>query len=331
MKTVHAKVSVFVITYNQKDFIREAIDSILMQDYPNLEIVVGDDGSTDGTQEVLLEYKEKYPELFKLLLSSVNEGITANCNKIIKECTGEYIAWLGGDDIWLPGKLRKQVSLMERTPDASLCVAKVEWFDSKTNKTMFIYPLGEFNVENMSVVDIAYYIGCNGSSYMFRRNTIPEYGFEPSISMVSDVMFVIESLRNGSVIFINEVLARYRRHDENTSNNQYLTIKEHIQILLLLESRYEDLREDIARFMKKYIMRGGGISSNPESFLMVLSEFRSAHRMNGLKLPEWFWLMAVVKLYLRLLLLKVLGERLFRKVIYLGRRVKGLPQIWTEI
>lgn len=254
MKTVHAKVSVFVITYNQKDFIREAIDSILMQDYPNLEIVVGDDGSTDGAQEVLLGYKEKNPGIFKLILSPNNEGITANCNKILKECTGEYIAWLGGDDIWLPGKLLKQVSLMDKNPDASLCVSKVEWFDSKTNKTMFISPRGDFNVKNMNVIDIAYYIGSNGSSYMFRRNAIPENGFEPSISMVSDWLFVIETLRNGSIIFINEALARYRRHGASMSNYPDLIFKEHMQTLYLLESKYEDMQEDVTNFVKKYIL-----------------------------------------------------------------------------
>jgi len=254
MKAAYPKVSVFVITYNQKVFVQEAIESILMQHYPNLEIVIGDDGSTDGAQEILLQYQKKYPSLFKLILSQSNEGITANCNKTLKKCTGEYIAWLGGDDIWVPGKLLKQVSLMESNPHASLCVSKVEWFDSKTNKTMFIYPHGDFNVKSMNIIDTAYYIGCNGSSYMFRRNAIPQYGFEPSISMVSDWLFVIETLRNGSLVFINEALARYRRHGESMSNFPDLIFKEHMQTLFLLESKYEDMREDVSNFIKKYTL-----------------------------------------------------------------------------
>lgn len=254
MKAAYPKVSVFVLTYNQKAFVQEAIESILMQQYPNLEIVIGDDGSTDGAQEILLEYHKKHPSLFKLILSPRNEGITANCNKIFKECTGEYIAWLGGDDIWMPGKLLKQVSLMENNPHASLCVSKVEWFDSKTNKKLFIYPRGDFNVKNMTVIDTAYYIGGNGSSYMFRRNAIPQYGFEPSISMVSDWLFVIETLRNGSLVFINETLARYRRHGESMSNFPDLIFKEHMQTLFLLENKYEDMREDVSNFIKTYTL-----------------------------------------------------------------------------
>ena len=254
MKAAYPKVSVFVLTYNQKAFVQEAIESILMQQYPNLEIVIGDDGSTDGAQEILVRYQKKHPGLFKLILSQKNEGITSNSNKILKECTGEYIAWLGGDDIWMPGKLFKQVSLMESNPLASLCVSKVEWFDSKTNKTMFIYPQGDFNVTNLNIIDTAYYIGCNGSSYMFRRKAIPQYGFEPSISMVSDWLFVIETLRNGNIVFINEALARYRRHGESMSNFPDLIFKEHMQTLFLLESKYEDMREDVSSFMKKYTL-----------------------------------------------------------------------------
>jgi glycosyltransferase involved in cell wall biosynthesis len=254
MKAACPKVSVFVLTYNQKAFVQEAIESILMQQYSNLEIVIGDDGSTDGAQEILLQYQKKHPSLFKLILSPRNEGITANCNKILKECTGEYIAWLGGDDIWMPGKLLKQVSLMENNPQASLCVSKVEWFDSKTNKKLFIYPRGDFNVQNMTIIDTAYYIGCNGSSYMFRRNAIPQYGFEPSIPMISDWLFVIETLRNGSAVFINEALARYRRHGESMSNFPDLVFKEHMQTLFLLEKKYDDMKEEVALFMKKYTL-----------------------------------------------------------------------------
>lgn len=283
MKGIYPKVSAFILTYNQKVFVQEAIESILMQDYPNLEIVVGDDGSTDGTQETLLQYEKEHPGLFKLILSKRNEGITANCNKILKECTGEYIAWLGGDDIWMPGKLFKQVSLMEKSPLASLCVSKVEWFDSKTNNTMFIYPRGDFNVAEMNIIDTAYYIGCNGSSYMFRRNAIPQHGFEPSISMVSDWLFVIETLRKGGVVFINEALARYRRHEASMSNFPDLVFREHMQTLFLLEGKYEDMRIDVSRFTKQYVLQYAvGSNSTAKVVKSIIKQLvkRMAKQMN---------------------------------------------------
>ena len=301
MKMTYPKVSVFVPTYNQKAFVHEAIESILIQDYPNLEIVVGDDGSVDGTQEILLEYKEKYPELFKLILSPRNEGITANCNKILKECTGEYIALFAGDDIWLPGKILKQVDLMQKNPGASLCVSKVEWFDSKTNKTMHIYPHGDFNVENMNIIDIAYYIGCTGASMLVRSNAIPEYGFETSIQMVSDWLLFIEVLRSGDVIFINEALARYRRHGASMSNYPDLVFKEHMQTLFLLESKYEDMRSDVSSFMKKYILLNTNeILNKPDNL-----ELKNVHILAILNSTP---ATTLIKILLRRIIKRVVGK-----------------------
>lgn len=323
----HSKVSVVLPTYNQKQFVREAIESILIQNYPNLEIIIGDDGSTDGTQEILLKYKEKYPDLFKLILSTKNEGVTVNCNKILKECTGKYIALFAGDDVWLPGKLLLQVDLMQKSPSASLCVSKVEWFESKTNKTMFIYPRDDFNVENMSIIDIAYYIGCNGSSYMFRSDAVPKYGFEPSIPMVSDWLFVIETLRNGSVIFINEDLARYRRHGANISNYPDLVFKEHMQTLFLLENRYEDMREDVSKFIKKYILLNAvDIFIKIENRELKIGHLHAIYNSSDYELKR-----DILSLILRdspavILVnstLKVLVERIADKLISILNRIKS--------
>jgi glycosyltransferase involved in cell wall biosynthesis len=286
MKSAYPKISVFVPTYNQKAFVHEALESILIQDYPNLEIVVGDDGSVDGTQEILLEYKEKYPEIFKLILSPINEGITANGNKILKECTGEYLAMFAGDDIWMPGKLLKQIRLMESNPDASICVSKVEFFESKTNKTMFINPSSDFNVENMSIIEIAHYIGSNGASFMVRKEAIPKYGFEPSIPMVSDWLFVIEILRKGKLVFINEALARYRRHGESMSNFRDLIFRDQMQTLFLLETKYEDMKVDVSDFIKKYILLNAArifkSTNNPELKRNHLSAILSSVSMASL-------------------------------------------------
>lgn len=75
-------VSVCIITYNQKKFLRECIESVLAQDYPNIEIIVGDDASTDGTQEMLREFETTYPDKFVLRLAKINMGITCNSNAV---------------------------------------------------------------------------------------------------------------------------------------------------------------------------------------------------------------------------------------------------------
>lgn len=254
MNTLVPRVSVFIPTYNHVRFVEVAIESVLQQEYPNIEIVVGDDGSTDGTQEILRRYRDEHPALFKLILSPTNLGITANCNKIIQACSGEYVAMFAGDDLWLPGKLARQVSLMESDPTSSVCIGKVVWFESETGKYIRTYPSGDFDVTGMGPVETAYYVGSTGMSMLARRDCIPEYGFDPRIPMVSDWLFYIELLRRGKPLFINEPLAMYRRHKGNTSLRSEMLIREHLLTLQILESRYPEMRESAASFLRKYIL-----------------------------------------------------------------------------
>ena len=124
------KVSVIIPTYNQRDFVRETIDSVLAQTYNNIEIIVTDDGSIDGTREIIQEYASQYPEKIKPVYSEKNTGIAANINRGLAVRTGEFIAWLGGDDIMLPEKIQKQVDLLIGRPDAVGCCHDAEVFES---------------------------------------------------------------------------------------------------------------------------------------------------------------------------------------------------------
>ena len=112
-------VSVALVTYKHEAYIREALDSILMQQVDfSYEIVVGDDCSPDGTQDILREYAGRYPGRFLLLLREKNLGATANSYDIKCHCKGRYIAQLEGDDFWTdPHKLQRQVDFLEAHPE----------------------------------------------------------------------------------------------------------------------------------------------------------------------------------------------------------------------
>jgi glycosyltransferase involved in cell wall biosynthesis len=112
------KLSVAILTYNQEKYIRQCLDSVLMQKVGlEYEIVVGDDASSDGTQDVLQEYAAKCSGKFVLLLSERNEGISKNYKKVLSACKGEYIALCEGDDFWTDAhKLQTQVNFLEKHP-----------------------------------------------------------------------------------------------------------------------------------------------------------------------------------------------------------------------
>lgn len=113
------KVSVAVITYNQQDTIAQALDSVLCQqgDF-GLEVVVGEDCSTDNTWKICDEYAKCYPDKVKLLPNAQNMGIMANFARTVQACTGEYLGILAGDDYWCDDhKLQKQLHFMQEHPE----------------------------------------------------------------------------------------------------------------------------------------------------------------------------------------------------------------------
>ncbi len=112
-------VSVAVITYNMDSYLRQLLDSILVQkvSFP-YEIIIDDDCSSDHTREILYEYKKQYPDRIVLSLRDKNVGGSRNMYGVLQKCRGKYIAILEGDDYWDdPGKLQYQYSFMENHPE----------------------------------------------------------------------------------------------------------------------------------------------------------------------------------------------------------------------
>lgn len=106
-------VSIALCTYNGKKYLPEQLDSILNQSYQNLEIVVVDDKSTDGTIDLLESYKNKYPHKISLFQNSINLGFNSNFEKAISLCKGDLIAISDQDDLWIKDKISLQVNYIK--------------------------------------------------------------------------------------------------------------------------------------------------------------------------------------------------------------------------
>lgn len=116
-------VSIFILTYNQEQFIAQTIESILMQKTNfTCQLVIGEDCSLDATREICQSYASQFPDKIKLLSAlEKNIGLIANYMRTIKECDGKYIAICDGDDYWIDEyKLQKQVDFLESNPDFSI-------------------------------------------------------------------------------------------------------------------------------------------------------------------------------------------------------------------
>ncbi|RPI20802.1 MAG: glycosyltransferase, partial [Actinobacteria bacterium] len=133
--TTEPKVSVSLTTYNQRRTIAQAIDSVLVQEtsFP-VEILVGEDESSDGTRDIVLDYARRYPHIH-VLLNRREDVITIdgrptgrwNFANNLRHVRGQYVALLEGDDYWTsPHKLQKQADFLDAFPDCALCFHAVE-------------------------------------------------------------------------------------------------------------------------------------------------------------------------------------------------------------
>src|SRR4030042_2875032 len=117
------KVSVIIPTYNRLPMLKEAVDSVLAQGFEDIELMVVDDGSTDGTAEEL----KRYGGRVNLSQHPVNKGGSAARNKGLLHARGKYIAFLDSDDLWVKGNLKIQVAFLDDNPHYPLCYTDEIW------------------------------------------------------------------------------------------------------------------------------------------------------------------------------------------------------------
>jgi len=160
-------VSIVICTYNRESLIRKAIDSVLNQKIDFLiEILIGDDASTDGTRDILLNYQKRYPNIFTLLFHEKNQGTGSNWAQVVKLVNGKYIALCDDDDYWhYEYKLQKQVEVLESNNSIGLVHTNYRKYfinkekykeirikNSKTKELIFSLFDGEYTIFTSSVV-----------------------------------------------------------------------------------------------------------------------------------------------------------------------------------
>ena len=117
------KVSVIIPTYNRLPMLKEAVESVLAQDFKDFELIVVDDGSTDGTADEITHYGGRV----KLLRHQENRGVSAARNSGILHARGKHIGFLDSDDLWVKGKLKTQVNFLDENPQYPLCYTDEIW------------------------------------------------------------------------------------------------------------------------------------------------------------------------------------------------------------
>lgn len=227
MENSDVKVSIMMLAYNHERYIREALDSVVMQQTDfKFEAIIGEDMSNDDTRRIIREYQKKYPDMIKPIFRKKNIGASKNVRSTLKKCTGEYVAFLECDDFWTdPRKLQKQVDYLEAHPECSGVMSGVRVVDRYSHamvtgpklldhelatpldyaKTM--YPYNQFK-----------FIGC-----FMSRNYYSEEDYKKYLTQTEYVMDIILgaiAIRHGKIGYMKECMAAYRwvpSHGENFS------------------------------------------------------------------------------------------------------------------
>jgi hypothetical protein len=205
------RVSVIIPVYNGTNYLAEAIDSVLAQDYTSYELIVVDDGSTDGTWPLIQSYGSRVRGI-----RQENGGTSTALNRGIEEARGEYIAWLSHDDLFLPHKLERQMALLESSPEFSGCYSDYSIINSESVELrvmkMPYYPPGQM------VRHLLQWMFINGCTVVVRRACFEAEGlFDHRLRYAHDSDMWFRILRHFAFAHIPEALVKYRIHSAQSS------------------------------------------------------------------------------------------------------------------
>jgi glycosyltransferase involved in cell wall biosynthesis len=222
-------VSVIIIFWNAKPFLAEAVASVVAQSYPDWELLLVDDGSTDGSTDLAQHLVTADPHRMRYLEhpQHANRGMSASRNLGIAQARGTYLAFLDADDVWFPNALEEQVEILRSQPDAGMVYGPIEWWYSWSGRDEdreqdYVEPLGvpantllpPPRLLSLFLRDRA----AVPSGVMVRRDLAARLGgFENEFrGEYEDQVFCAKVCLNASVFASNRCWYRYRQHPNST-------------------------------------------------------------------------------------------------------------------
>lgn len=249
---VEKKVSVFMMTYNHKKYLIDALESILKQKTSfSYEVVVGDDCSNDGTRELLLEYAIKYRNIFKLIFYPQKVGAALNQQWVMKKCSSEYVAVCEGDDYWTnDNKLQIQVDFLSKNSAFVMCCHRS--YLVKGKKRTESSPIVGSNILNLA--SLAEKNCIYTASVVFRNifnGNLPLWVAE---SPAGDYVIWMLLAQHGDIYIMSDVMSAYRINSGVwTSQNTENAYGKWVKVLKLLESYFKNNEKVLSVLYNQHI------------------------------------------------------------------------------
>lgn len=213
-------VSILVLTYNQKEFVEEGLSSLTLQTYPNLEFILVDDASNDGTSDWLRASEFSRDERFTFVYNETNIGISASLNKALKLSSGKYICIFASDDVLQPQKVESQVAFFELQQEQTALVysdASIINQEGQTTHPSFIEHIGRRKKAPSGDVfhELIKLNFIPTPAAMIRKNVLTELGGFNEQLPIEDYDLWLRIAELYDIQFLDDNLVLYREHDSN--------------------------------------------------------------------------------------------------------------------
>jgi glycosyltransferase involved in cell wall biosynthesis len=236
-------------SWNRELFIADAIESVLGQDFADLELIIVDDGSTDATRQIIERYAKEDPRI-RVILHETNCGIAKTMNDGIDAAKGKFIANLDSDDVWVPNKLTKQLAVLERDEDLIVWSEGdvIDGAGRSIGKSFSEIHRNAVKKSGDLWQELLKSNYINHSTVLYKRRNLGDVRYETGIIALPDFKFFLELARQYQFYFIAEPLAKNRIHDDNNLvgpgsealKRQRIAGKEYISIVEDGMRQYDD-------------------------------------------------------------------------------------------
>lgn len=236
-------VSVVMLSYNHASFIAETIKSVLNQSLNDLELIIVDDASKDKSRDIITNFKQTDNRV-KAIFHERNMGIAKTTNDGIRAAEGKYIAFIDSDDLWHKDKLEKQVKILAQNEDL------VVWSEGEIINEEG-KPTGQNFTElhgHLDKMKSGYIIDkLLKNNYIFESSAITamknlkNIEFSEQLKYINDWLFFVELAKDHEYFFIDEPLAKYRIHSENTNRDSTGFLNDYLKITKIFNTKYKNL------------------------------------------------------------------------------------------
>ena len=210
-------VSFAIPSYNHEKYIGEMLDSCIAQTYPNIEVIVVDDASTDNSRQVIEGYVQRYPGIVRAEFNATNLGQALTARSAVRLTRGDYIAGIGSDDVSLPHRVAAGMALLLANPDLGAVFSKAEIIDE--NGRTIDSPVAQ--VFNCQYDDIRWRLLAGnflcGPSILVRGDLIRKVLPNPNLRYVEDFDLSLRLLDTHELLRVDDIWVKYRSHGKNLS------------------------------------------------------------------------------------------------------------------